>query len=251
MAPEGVGKALEDFPSPRLPIKGDRRLSAVERLDIYADMYFYRIRDALKEDFPATLKTIGEIRFHNLITEYLLKHPSTHFSLRYAGRHLPRFLEKHPLLKKWPYLSDLARFEWALSESFDAADEKPVSKDDLRSVPPERWQKLRFRLMPSFQLLPFSWNITTLYEKILGERRALPARPTKTWARFWRKKFRVFYGPAHDLERYLLQKLARGVSFGELCDSAARKIGKEKGAHTVAGFLQRWLEEELLILLRP
>src|SRR5689334_16140542 len=92
-APEGVEKALQESPKTVLPIKGDNRLASVERLDIYANMYFYRIRDALKEDFPAVLKILGEMGFHNLITEYLLKYPSTHYSLRYVGRHLPRFLK--------------------------------------------------------------------------------------------------------------------------------------------------------------
>jgi hypothetical protein len=36
-------------------VDGDERLSAVERVDIYADAYFYRLLDCLAEDFPATL----------------------------------------------------------------------------------------------------------------------------------------------------------------------------------------------------
>jgi hypothetical protein len=36
-------------------VDGDERLSAVERVDIYADAYFYRLLDCLAEDCPATL----------------------------------------------------------------------------------------------------------------------------------------------------------------------------------------------------
>jgi len=35
-------------------VLGDDRLSAEDRVDIYANMYFYRLLDVLKEDFPAT-----------------------------------------------------------------------------------------------------------------------------------------------------------------------------------------------------
>jgi hypothetical protein len=35
-------------------------------------MYFYRLLDAIKEDFPATLKILGDFEFHNLITGYLI-----------------------------------------------------------------------------------------------------------------------------------------------------------------------------------
>ena len=33
-------------------VRGDGRLDAVGRVDVYADMYFYRLRDCLAEDFP-------------------------------------------------------------------------------------------------------------------------------------------------------------------------------------------------------
>src|SRR5208283_4803243 len=48
-------------------VLGDERLSAEARVDIYANMYFYRLLDALKEDFPATLTVLGDDNFHNLV----------------------------------------------------------------------------------------------------------------------------------------------------------------------------------------
>ncbi|HWJ41415.1 MAG TPA: putative DNA-binding domain-containing protein, partial [Candidatus Limnocylindrales bacterium] len=58
-------------------VLGDDRLSAQARVDIYANMYFYRILDSLKEDFPATLAVLGHDNFHNLITGYILEYPPT------------------------------------------------------------------------------------------------------------------------------------------------------------------------------
>ena len=42
-----------------LLILADKRLSALERIDIYANAYFYRLLDCLKEEFPATLAVVG------------------------------------------------------------------------------------------------------------------------------------------------------------------------------------------------
>ncbi|MGH7820183.1 MAG: HvfC/BufC family peptide modification chaperone, partial [Candidatus Binatia bacterium] len=75
-APEGVRQGLGALADRerRLPlgleglIAGDERLSSIARLDVYANMYFYRILDVLKEDFPALLAVIGDTRFHNLVT---------------------------------------------------------------------------------------------------------------------------------------------------------------------------------------
>ena len=101
-APEGAGAGLAQLtPAERAVgeafVRGDDRLSATERIDVYADMYFYRIRDSLKEDFVTLHAVIGEARFHNLITDYLLAYPPSHFSLRYAGQHVPAFLQTHAL----------------------------------------------------------------------------------------------------------------------------------------------------------
>ena len=41
-------------------VHGDERLSAFERVDIYANAYFYRLLECLGEDFPATLAVLGD-----------------------------------------------------------------------------------------------------------------------------------------------------------------------------------------------
>src|SRR5260221_14731664 len=76
-------------------VLGDDRLSAEARVDIYANMYFYRILDALKEDFPATLAVLGHENFHNMITGYLLEYAPSEPSISECGRHLARFLRDH------------------------------------------------------------------------------------------------------------------------------------------------------------
>ena len=81
-------------------------------------MYFYRLLDCLKEDYPATLAVMGATNFHNLITGYLLAYPPSHPSVLYAGRHLADFLDSHPLRDEWPFIADLACLERALIEIF-------------------------------------------------------------------------------------------------------------------------------------
>jgi len=82
-------------------IRGDERLSALQRLKIYADAYFYRLLDCLKEDFPATAAVTGEA-FAGLVRAYLDEHPPTEPSIFYAGRHLADFVGNHALAERWP-----------------------------------------------------------------------------------------------------------------------------------------------------
>src|SRR5271168_2786264 len=95
VAPEGVdqGLAMEAPPGGIEAIfSGDNRLSSRDRLEIYANAYFYRLLDVLKEEFPATRVVIGEANFHNLVTGYLVGYPPTQPSILYAGRNLPDFI---------------------------------------------------------------------------------------------------------------------------------------------------------------
>ena len=85
-------------------------------------MYFYRILDALKEDFPATLAVLGADNFHNLVTGYLLEYPPTEPSISYCGRHLADYLRDHPLRDGAPFVADLARLERAVVEVFQGPD---------------------------------------------------------------------------------------------------------------------------------
>src|SRR6185369_17084555 len=106
---------------------GDEKRSAVGRLDIYAHMYFFRLLEILQGDHPAVAAALGEERFHNLVTDYLVAHPSEDPSVRHASRHLPDFLSE-------PWLSELARLEQARLFCFDAAEAETLELDDLQRL---------------------------------------------------------------------------------------------------------------------
>ncbi len=167
-APEGAASGLAALPDSDRGaaanlIRGDDRLDPTERCDIYAGMYFFRILDVLKEDFPALLAVIGDDNFHNLITDYLLVEPSRHFSLRFAGERLPDFVAEHALSQRWSYLGDLARFEWAMHDAFDAADAEPIGTADLAAITGEDWPALRFRVTPSLRTLALQYPVVALW----------------------------------------------------------------------------------------
>ena len=168
IAPSGVGAALEELGAAETRnllqrVRGDSRLSAVERLEVYASAYFYRIRDCLIEDFGALHQALGEEFFHDLVTAYLIAHPPRHPSLRFAGDRLSEFLLESPAAapfrRELPWAGDLARLEWALLTAFDAADSDVVCQKQLAAIAPERWAELRFEFQHAFQLLTLEWPV--------------------------------------------------------------------------------------------
>ena len=120
-------------------VASDDRMTPIERVEIYANGYFYRILDVLKEDYPAILAVVGADNFHNLATGYLIDCPPTEPSIYFAGRHFAGYLATHPLRARFPYLADLARLERGTLESFHAADAKALDADAMREIPPTEW----------------------------------------------------------------------------------------------------------------
>lgn len=250
-APEGVAAGLAQLnPAERAQaeefVVGDHRLSATERLDIYANMYFYRIRDALQDDFSAVYAVVGQDHFHNLITDYLLAYPPSHFSLRYAGAHLSTFLASHALTDQWPFLPDLGRLEWAILDAFDAPDAPVLTPETLGDVAPERWPAIQFQATPALYLLDVQWPVHEVWNQT--RRQAVPAHPlrARTLLRVWRQDLRVYHCPISPAEHLALTAMRAGASFAEVCDHIVACTGEdESGAHAAA-LLHGWLKDGLI-----
>jgi hypothetical protein len=77
-------------------IAPNSQLTPFERLEIYNRQYWYRVLDALAEDFPVLRAVVGSRAFEQLSVEYLTAYPSRSFSLRNLGSKLAEWLADHP-----------------------------------------------------------------------------------------------------------------------------------------------------------
>ncbi len=75
------------------------------RLAIYANAYRLRLLEALQDTFPALHTLLGDKRFRQLGLDYLDDSPSEHFSIRYFGHRLARFLQQSPAWRDNPLLA--------------------------------------------------------------------------------------------------------------------------------------------------
>ena len=254
-APKGVAAGLAALPDREraLPfglegwLRGDERLSALERLDVYANMYFFRLLDCLAEDFPGIHAVVGHQRFHGLVGDYLTIHPSEHPSVRMLGRALGDFLETHPLSGEFSYLPDLARFEWDLLGAFDAADAEPLAAERLQQLAPGDWPALRLVLTPSLRILEARAPVQEVWSAAT-EGRELPTIASQPTAlRIWREDLRVLHRTIDSLELTALRAAERGERFAAMCDAAAGLVGEERAASELVAILHRWLADRLIV----
>jgi len=219
-------------------------VSAAERLEIYANAYFYRILDCLKLDLPALAACLGDDGFHDLITAYLFRHPPRHPSLRHAGDRLAVFLAgeaAEPFVRRCPWARDLALLEWALVDAFDAADAPILSRETLARVAPDDWSSLCFVFHPSLQALDMDWPVDPVRER-WGRDGQVPTRlePAPGSVCVWRRDERVFHRPLQRLEAEALDLARRGASFAELCEQISRQVGDEAAPERAAALLNGW-----------
>ena len=109
-------------------------LSVLDAVEVYRRGYRARLTEALGETFEAVWWVLGDDGFFRLADRYLHAYPSRSHNLSDVGEHLPAYLKETEESQEFPFLPELARFEWMFKELFHTGQHD--------SVPPERIQSL-------------------------------------------------------------------------------------------------------------
>jgi hypothetical protein len=230
-------------------IIGTEKVSADIRLAIYGNAYRYRLIDALSDNYPSVHTLLGDEDFYNNGIQYIAAYPSQHFSIRYFGNHLETFLsEQH---QETTLLAEMARFEWALRDAFDAKDKDPLALDALQTIAPEAWADLRFTLHPSVTRLNLEWNVPQLWSAIEHETGQIPFEEAKypiPWL-IWRKELKTYYRSLDVDEAWALDVVMQGQGFSEVCTGVCEWVDEAYAPERVAGFIATWLAADLIIAL--
>lgn len=233
-------------------VVGTQKVPVATRLGIYGDGYLSRLVEALEANFPILSKLLGEEDFGALGAAYVRSHDSPFFSIRYYGDGLAGFLATDPAYSGAAVLADLARWEWAMTEVFDAADADPIATEALARVAPESWAGLRFDWHPSVRRLALEWNAPQIWKALSDDGEppevAFSAEPVQ-WL-LWRQDLRTYFRSLQTAEAAALDAAREGQSFGELCALLSETLGEAEAPAKAAGFLRDWIESGLIVAVR-
>lgn len=84
-----------------------------KHFNIYHDSILGNFQKTLKLIYPVCCKLVGDEFFIFMINQYIVKTPSTSFDLGNYGQDLSDFIQIFPQAESIPYLSDVAKLEWA------------------------------------------------------------------------------------------------------------------------------------------
>jgi hypothetical protein len=241
-------------------IKPNSRLTSFERLEIYNRQYWFRVLDALSDDFPGLRAVLGDRKFDALSKHYLTDCPSRSFTMRNIGSQLESWVRKHPKYAagRLQLALDMIRLEWAEIEVFDGASEPPVTAAVLVGADPA---KLRLRLQPYMRLLDLNYPVDDL---LLAVKQDAPAdiasnameerqkrkkvsavarlKPTPVYLAIHRIENTVYFRRLEKEEFTILAVLQKGRTLERAIIAGFRgsKIPSQERASYVAAWFQNW-----------
>ena len=235
------------FREVRRIIRSDRRLRAIERINIYVNAYFYRVLECLKEEYPACLAVIGSNDFAGLAHDYLVWWPPTEPSIFYAGRYLAEFLRNHSLAECFPFIAELARLERATLEIFHAPDAPTLTGEAMRAIPAHQWPTLELRSHPGVEILCGEWRVSEVLSAVeRGDKWLEPVQETNAVI-VWRRGASVHYRVLEDAETNALALLQKGASFATVCEAIAIANSSSDQVALIGELLARWLADGIIV----
>jgi hypothetical protein len=216
---------------------GSTDLPALERVEIYGNMYVWRIVDALREEFPKVASLLGDDAFFDAMAEYIGQEPSESPDLGQMGRRLPEFLKSYA---GPPGLADLAALEWARSQVFLEADAPSAAATALAGVASEDVPAVRLQVIPALRLLSFEHSPLQVWQQIEdGEPPGVPDAAAGH-AAVWRREFDVFHVSLNTEEAEALRRCVAGEPLERVCDAFA---GHDDAATTAFAAIASWFAE--------
>ena len=224
-------------------IAPNSQLTPFERLEIYNRQYWYRVLDALAEDFPVLRAVVGSHAFGQLSIDYLTAHPSRSFSLRNLGSKLAEWLAAHPGYagRRQRLALDVVRIEWAFVEAFDNAERTPLTLDQIATLDGGS----TLGLQPHLRLLALDYAADDLVLALHKQQKRgateagvkhddgteppvkLPRlRRRATWLAAHRLDNSVYYRRLVHEEFLTLAGLRAGLSLGEALEAGFRDSAK-------------------------
>lgn len=204
-----------------------------ERLELYAQQYWWRIEDSFDEDFTSVRAFMTREGYLRLRDAYLKACPSESYTLRNLGKKFPAFLKKYKAFTK-PHtnlLFDCACFDWARIEAFDARELRPLAQQDLADP---NFVRTILKTQPHIRLLALSYPVdkavrqgairnaeeasnTGLKKRsqVKTKRRSF-LLPEKVFLAVHRHNGRIFIKRLSQDEFSLLQKLEKGSTLSAL-----------------------------------
>lgn len=135
-------------------------------VELYASLLNYGHQDVISSIFPFCAKLLHK-HWEEIVDDYLEEYPPNHYNLNRSAERFPEYLDRHqPKLKKrFPYIVELADYEWLELELLEKDAIPPQSElETLES--PEQFADYAPIVNPALALRRYNYSIMKIAEEI-------------------------------------------------------------------------------------
>lgn len=224
-------------------LRAPQSLQPADAVGIYSGGYPARIREALLDTYPAVAAVVGEEAFTDLALTMIEMTPPDSKNLNDAGRALPPLLASalagSDVVRRYPFLADLALLEWRIVEAFHAAVGEPADFSAAAGWTPAQWEATRLRFQAGTAVVRSKWPIQEIWsrrERPPAEIAAYFGEKSETLL-VRRRGLEVRIDVLEDGEAAALEMLMAGASLG---DALGKLAERGVGSAAVLGWFSRW-----------
>lgn len=253
MHPEGAEAGVRSLPARRLipaaaarlesVVLPSKSLTSVERLGIYAHMYYARLIEILEAEYPTTREILGPVAFQEACRRFLARHPSRSRTLNSLSERFPAFLARHlPRSHRSGLAVDVARIERAMEDVFDAARAEPLTPGQFAAIGADGWERTRLKVTPALRLLMLRYPANAYMSAVRTGGTPRVPRPRPTFVIVYRCGFQVYRRDQEPEQYKLLSVLAEGRTLGAAVRASIgrRPASADRLAYRLGAWFREW-----------
>ncbi len=134
------------------------------RIAIYRNTVQGSLVETLRAAFPVVERIVGATFFASRARDFAAAAPPRRPHLSTYGDGFADFLATLTTTSSLPYLADVARLEWALNESYFAADAPALDPATLQTLSDDHLAGLRLAMHPATRMISSSFPIVRIWQ---------------------------------------------------------------------------------------
>ncbi len=159
--------------------------------------------NALQIAYPTIFALLGDEFFMAMADCYTEQTPCHSANLQREGAHFPAFIAQFAPAQAYPYLSDMAHFDWAMHIAHTADDCTAISAQFLAESVNELGE-LVFTLHPAVSIIESPWPIASIYAMHHGQAAPQDLHQAES-VMIWRDQYQVIDAANAQFLRQLQQ----------------------------------------------
>jgi hypothetical protein len=211
---------------------------------VYQNNYRAQLVGCLQVSFAHLRAWLGEQAFLQAAVAHIDSRPPHAWTLDAYGADFGETLQQ--VFPDNPDVHELAWIEWALSESFVAADATPLSNGALQELD---WDAARLCLTPSLRYRAASTNADAIWSALAQDEPVPEAAMLEEPGGLlvWRRDFTSQLKRLDPIEHAALLSLRADDRFAAFCAALVERLGEEAGVTKAGTLLADWLGAGIVV----